>query len=280
VLSEFTVAHMSDNEYYLVGAASSEWHDLDVLEMALPTDGSVTLRNITKDYGSIIVVGPKSREVLSKVTTTPLDNASFPWLTHQLIDTKVGKVLALRVNYVGELGWELHASNDQMVELYKSIWAVGEPHGIRDMGIYAVDSLRLDKNYRGWKGDLEIGFSPFDASLDRFVDLTKSSFVGKDALVAEKAKGSAYRFVGMTLDVDGDADAPFCAGIFDGNKRVGIVTSGGWSFTLDKSVALGYVEPKYEAVGTKLEVEIFGTRVPVTVGSEPLFDPKNERLRS
>ena len=84
----------------------------------------------------------------------------------------------------------------------------------------------------------------------------------------------------MTLDVDGDADAPFCAGIFDGNKRVGIVTSGGWSFTLDKSVALGYVEPKYETVGTKLEVEIFGTRVPVTVGSEPLFDPKNERLRS
>jgi len=280
VLSEFTVAHMSDNEYYLVGAASSEWHDLDVLEMALPTDGSVTLRNITKDYGSIIVVGPKSREVLSKVTTTSLDNASFPWLTHQLIDTKVGKVLALRVNYVGELGWELHASNDQMVELYKSIWAAGEPHGIRDMGIYAVDSLRLDKNYRGWKGDLEIGFSPFDASLDRFVDLTKASFVGKDALVAEKAKGSAYRFVGMTLDVDGDADAPFCAGIFDGNKRVGIVTSGGWSFTLDKSVALGYVEPKYETVGTKLEVEIFGTRVPVTVGSEPLFDPKNERLRS
>ncbi|NDD86779.1 MAG: FAD-dependent oxidoreductase, partial [Actinobacteria bacterium] len=228
VLSEFTVAHMSENEYYLVGAASSEWHDLDVLEMALPTDGSVTLRNITKDYGSIIVVGPKSREVLSKVTTTSLDNASFPWLTHQLIDTKVGKVLALRVNYVGELGWELHASNDQMVELYKSIWAAGEPHGIRDMGIYAVDSLRLDKNYRGWKGDLEIGFSPFDASLDRFVDLTKASFVGKDALVAEKAKGSAYRFVGMTLDVDGDADAPFCAGIFDGNKRVGIVTSGGW----------------------------------------------------
>ena len=280
VLSEFTVAHMSESEYYLVGAASSEWHDLDVLEMALPTDGSVTLRNITKDYGSIIVVGPKSREVLSKVTTTSLDNASFPWLTHQLIDTKVGKVLALRVNYVGELGWELHASNDQMVELYKSIWAAGEPHGIRDMGIYAVDSLRLDKNYRGWKGDLEIGFSPFDASLDRFVDLTKASFVGKDALVAEKAKGSAYRFVGMTLDVDGDADAPFCAGIFDGNKRVGIVTSGGWSFTLDKSVALGYVEPKYETVGTKLEVEIFGTRVPVTVGSEPLFDPKNERLRS
>jgi dimethylglycine dehydrogenase len=280
VLSEFTVARMAENEYYLVGAASSEWHDLDVLEMALPQDGSVTLRNVSKDYGSIIVVGPKSREVLSQVTTTPLDNTSFPWLSHQMIDTSFGKVLALRVNYVGELGWELHAANDQMVGLYQAIWSSGEQHGIRDMGIYAVDCLRLDKNYRGWKGDLEIGFSPFDASLDRFVDLTKPDFVGKAALVKEKEKGSAYRFVGMTLDQDGEADAPFCAGIFDGDKRVGIVTSGGWSFTLNKSVALGYVEPKYETVGTRLTVEIFGERVSATVGSEPLFDPKNERLRA
>ena len=230
--------------------------------------------------GSLVLVGPRAREVLAAVTSTPLDNQNFPWLSVRDIDTAVGSVRTLRVGYVGELGWELHAANDQLVPLYHALWAAGEQHGIRDFGIYAVDSLRLDKGYRGWKGDLEIGFSPFDASLDRFVDLTKANFVGKDALVAEKTKGSAYRFVGMTLDVDGDADAPFCAGIFDGNKRVGIVTSGGWSFTLDKSVALGYVEPKYEAVGTKLEVEIFGNRVPVTVGSEPLFDPKNERLRS
>jgi dimethylglycine dehydrogenase len=148
------------------------------------------------------------------------------------------------------------------------------------MGIYAVDSLRLDKCYRGWKGDLEIGFSPFDASLDRFVDLNKPSFVGRDALIAEKAHGSKYRFVPMTLDEDGDADAPFCASVFSGDKRVGIVTSGGWSFTLNKSVALAYVRPEFEAAGTNLEIEIFGTRKKATVGQEPLFDPRNERLRA
>ena len=279
LLSELTIARLAEDKFYLVGAASSEWHDLDLLEMSLPTDGSVTIKNVTANYGSLILVGPKSREVLSKVTTTSLENADFPWLSHQLIDTAVGKVLALRVNYVGELGWELHASNDQMVALYKAMWAAGEPHGIRDMGIYAVDSLRLDKCYRGWKGDLEIGFSPFDASLDRFVDMNKE-FVGKAALVAEKAKGSPYRFVPMILDDAGNADAPFCASIFSGDKRIGIATSGGWSFTLNKSIALGYVFPQFEAAGTKLEIEIFGNRVPVTVGAEPLFDPKNERLRS
>jgi dimethylglycine dehydrogenase len=167
-----------------------------------------------------------------------------------------------------------------MVALYEAIWKAGESHQIADMGIYAVDSLRLDKCYRGWKGDLEIGFSPFDASLDRFVDLTKPSFVGRDALVAEKAAGSKWRFVPMTLDEDGDADAPFCASVFSGEKRVGIATSGGWSFTLNKSVALAYVRPEFEVAGTKLEIEIFGERKKATVGQEPLFDPRNERLRS
>ena len=280
VLSEFTVVRVAEDSFYLVGAASSEWHDLDVLEMALPTDGSVTLKNVTKDYGSLILVGPRSREVLSQVTTSALDNAAFPWLSMRMIDTAVGPVRALRVNYVGELGWELHASNEQMVALYDAIWKAGENHQIVDMGIYAVDSLRLDKCYRGWKGDLEIGFSPFDASLDRFVDLTKPAFVGRDALIAEKAAGSKWRFVPMTLDEDGDADAPFCASVFSGEKRIGIATSGGWSFTLNKSVALAYVRPEFEAAGTKLEIEIFGERKKATVGQEPLFDPRNERLRS
>ena len=171
VLSELTVSRLATDRFYAVGAASAEWHDLDVLEAALPADGSVTITNVTADYGSLIVVGPRSRDVLAQVTSTPLDNASFPWLSVRDIDTAVGAVRALRVNYVGELGWELHAANEQLVALYEAVWAAGERYGIRDFGIYAVDSLRLDKGYRGWKQDLEIGFSPFDASLDRFVDL-------------------------------------------------------------------------------------------------------------
>ncbi len=280
VLSELTVTRLADDHFYLCGAASAEWHDLDVLEHALPADGSVRLRNVTHDRGSLIVMGPRSRDVLAAVTTSPLDNASFPWLSVRDIDTAVGPVRALRVNYVGELGWELHATIEQLPALYAAIWAAGEAHGIRDIGIYAVDSLRLDKCYRGWKGDLEIGFSPFDASLDRFVDLTKPDFVGKGALVAEHASGSPWRFVPLTLDAPGEADAPFCASVFQGDRRVGIVTSGGWSFTMGASIALAYVEPACAVAGTTLEIGVFGTRVAATVGAEPLYDPTNARMRA
>ncbi len=280
VLSEFTLTRFADDLFYAVGAASAEWHDLDVLERALPADGSVRLENVTAAYGSLIVVGPSARDVLAKVTTSPLDNASFPWMSARVIDTATGPVRALRVNYVGELGWELHASNDQLRALYHAVWSAGDGRAIRDIGIYAVDSLRLDKCYRGWKADLEIGFSPFEASLDRFVDLTKPAFVGRDALVAERVSGSAHRFVPMILDDSGEADAPFCASVFDGDRRVGIVSSGGWSFTLSQSVALAYVRSEVAVPGTALEIEIFGTRCSATVQSEPLFDPANTRLRT
>ncbi len=280
VLSEFTITRLDTDRFYLVGAAGAEWHDLDVLERALPADGSVTITNRTHDFGSLILVGPRSRDVLRGVTNTPLDNTSFPWLTCRDIETAVGPVRALRVNYVGELGWELHAANHQLVALYDLLWAVGERHGMRDIGIYAVDSLRLDKCYRSWKADLEIGFSPLDASLDRFVDFDKQNFVGRDAVIAERDRGSRYRFVPMTLDEAGDADAPFCSSVFSGDRRVGIVTSGGWSFTLDTSIALGYVEQPFDVPGTKVQIEIFGERTPATVRREPLYDPANEHPRA
>jgi len=280
LLSEFTVAKLAEDHYYLVGAAGAEWHDLDVLEAALPADGSVTLQNVSKDRGSLVLVGPHARDVLAKVTTTPLDNASFPWLSLRDIDTAIGPVRTLRVGYVGELGWELHATNDQLVALYEAIWAAGEEYGIRDFGIYAVDSLRLDKGYRGWKGDLEIGFSPFDASLDRFVDLTKADFVGKDALMAEQVTGPAWRMVPLVLDEPGIADAPALSSVFVDGERMGLVTSGGWSFTLGRSLCLAYVRPAYEADGTRVQVLVHGELVSATVGAEPLYDPTNARLRA
>jgi dimethylglycine dehydrogenase len=280
VLSEFTVTRLGSDHFYLVGAAGAEWHDLDLLERALPSDRSIVITNRTHELGSLVLVGPRSRDVLGEVTTTPLDNDSFPWLSCRNIETAFGPVRALRVNYVGELGWELHASNDQLVGLYHALTAAGAAHGLRDLGIYAVDSMRLDKCYRSWKADLEIGFTPFDASLDRFVDLGKASFVGRDAVVAEHDRGSRYRFVPMTLDVPGDADAPFCSSVFAGDRRVGIVTSAGWSFTLNTSIALGYVERSSDLPATKLQIEIFGERIDVTVQSEPLYDPTNERPRA
>lgn len=284
VLSELTLSRLADDHFYAVGAASAEWHDLDLLEHALPSDGSVTLTNRSAELGSLIVVGPHARDVLAQVTTTPLDNASFPWLSIRDIDTVAGPVRTLRVNYVGELGWELHASQEQLPALYAAIWAAGEQYGIADFGIYAIDSLRLDKCYRSWKQDLEIGFSPFDASLDRFVDMSKADFVGKAALEAELAGGGpAWRFVPIVLDEPGVADAPFCSSVHSdatGADNIGIVTSGGWSFTLGQSIALAYVRPQYATEGTKVHVKVYGQVVSGTVHNEPLFDPSNARLRA
>jgi len=140
--------------------------------------------------------------------------------------------------------------------------------------------LRLDKCYRAWKLDLETGFSPLQAALDRFVDLDKPDFIGRAALLAERQAGVAQRLVPLLLDEAGDRDAPACTGVFDGDMRVGIVTSGGWSYTLGKSVALAYVRSDLAGEGTRLAVDVFGDRRAATVGREPLYDPTNARLRA
>ena len=280
VLSEFTVTRLGAESFYLVGAASAEWHDLDVLESALRHGDGVTITNRTHELGTLVLTGPRSRDVLGQITSTPLDNASFPWLSSREIDTVAGPVRALRVGYVGELGWELHADNEQVVDLYELLSAAGRQHDLRDIGIYAVDSMRLDKGYPAWKADLEIGFSPLDASLDRFVDFAKPQFVGREALHAERERGARYNFVTLTLDHPGDADAPANASVFSGDQRVGIATSGGWSFTLDTSIALAYVERSLCVPGTPLHIEIFGERVAATLSTDATYDPTNQRPRS
>jgi dimethylglycine dehydrogenase len=189
------------------------------------------------------------------------------------------EILALRINYVGELGWELHAPAAVLPELYQTLCNAGSDYGIRDFGLYAMDSLRLDKCYRGWKSDLETGYSPFEASLDRFCDLTKPDFVGREALLAEHARGPVRRFVPLTLDDPGSADAPFCAPVYAKDEAVGLVTSGGWSHTLNASVALAYVRSDLAVPGKRLRIEVLGELCPATVKQEPLYDPRNLRLR-
>ena len=280
VLSEFTITRTAPETFYLIAAAVAEWHDLDVLESAMPRDGSVTLRNLSDDIGSLIVAGPRSRELLAHVTEADLSNAAFPWLTAQRIDVLGEDVLALRVNYVGELGWELHAPMRRLPDIYRALEAAGPAYGLLDFGLYAMDSLRLDKCYRGWKMDLETGYSPYEASLDRFVSPAKPAFPGREAVIGEAERGVAQRFVPLTLDDQGEADAPFCAPVMLDGRNVGLVTSGGWSFTLNKSIALAYVRSDLATPGTRLDIEILGERRAATVGREPLYDPENARLRA
>ena len=280
VLSEFTITRLAENRFYLISAAAGEWHDEDWLRKHLPEDGSVQLACRHGRRGTLVLAGPKSRDVLAAVTDTDLSNEAFPWLTAQRIEIGMASVLAMRVNYVGELGWELHIPAEHMIPIYDALWQAGEPHGIRDFGMYAMESLRLDKCYRGWKSDLGTEYSPLMSSLDRFIDVNKPTFIGKDALLAERASGPKERFVPLTLDEPGIADAPFCAPIRSNGEIVGLATSGGWSYTLEKSIALGYVRTDLAQPGVKLDIDILGQRCSATIGQEPLYDHNNSRLRA
>ena len=280
LLSEFTITRLGPDHFYIISAAIASTHDMDLLTSGLPPGSPITVRDLSAELGSLIIAGPRAREVLAQVTNADLSNAGFPWLSAREIITVTGTMLAMRVNYVGELGWELHAPIAQMPALYAAVWAAGQAFDIRDFGMYAMDSLRVDKCYRGWKSDLESGYSPLDASLDRFIDLKKPVFVGREALLAEHSRGAAQRFVPLVFDEPGEAEAPYCAQVFNGSDNVGLTTSGVWSHTLKQSVALAYVRADLAQPGTRLEVNVLGQRRSATVQAEPLYDPTNTRLRA
>ena len=279
IVTEMTVTTLGAERYWLISAAAGERHDEHWLRSHLPADGSVRIENLSARYGTLIVVGPKSRELLSQLTRADLSNQAFPWLSVQTIDIGYTKAIAGRVNYVGELGWELHVPVEHVLSVYDLVWAAGEPLGIADFGLYAMDSLRLEKCYRSWKADLTTEYTPAMASLDRFVKIDKpGGFIGQEALRREALTGPPERFVPLLVDAT-DADAAAVSIVYQGDKVVGLVTSGGYGYRLRQSIALAYVRTDLAAPGTELEVEILGERRRAVVAREPLYDPENARLR-
>ena len=280
VLSEFTVVRLDADRFKLFSAAAALDHDADVLEAARPRDGSVEIRVDAETFGTLVLAGPRARDVLDRVAADDVSAAAFPWLGWRYIEVAEIELLAMRINYVGELGWELHARHDELPAIYAALMQAGASFGIADFGLYAVDALRLEKGYPGWKSDLETGYSPLCASLDRFVALDKGEFIGRDALIEEKRGWPERRLVTLTLNAPGDADPPALAPVFAGGGQVGLVASGGWSPTFQTSLALAYVRPSVAAPGSEVEVEIFGERRAATVRRSPLYDPDNARLKA
>ncbi len=279
VRSEFTVTRWGPNQFYLVSSGAAERYDNDLLVKQLPDDGSVTLTNLTTSYGVLVLVGPRSRDILSKVTDADLSNEAFPWLTGQQIHVGVAPTLALRVNFVGELGWELHHPIEYQNHIFDTLMTAGEEYGIGLCGMRAMDSLRIEKSYRMWGQDLTIEYSVFEAGLDRFIHLDKGDFVGRDALVKQKQEGVPQRFITLEVDVD-EADPLGNEPIYRGEALVGRATAGAYGHVVKKSLALAYVKPETASVGTALEIEILGKRHRATVIEESPWDPENKRLRA
>jgi dimethylglycine dehydrogenase len=190
------------------------------------------------------------------------------------------QAMAARVNYVGELGWELHLPNENLTAVHERLTSAGRELGLAPFGLYAVESLRLEKCYRSWKADLTSEYTPLMASLERFVRLDKTAdFIGRDALRQEAQGGPRERFVPLLVEAE-DADASAVSILYRGNDVVGLVTSGGYGYRINRSIALGYVRRDLAASGTELELEILGVRRRAVVAREPLYDPQNLRLRS
>jgi dimethylglycine dehydrogenase len=277
--SEFTITRLAKDRFYLLSAAVAELRDFDLLNHGRRTEEKVTINDVTDEYGALIVAGPRSREVLAKITSADLSNEYFPWLTGREIVLAGVPLRALRINYVGELGWELHTPMAQIETVYDAVWASGEEFGIADFGSYAVNGLRMEKAYAGWGVELTNEITMIEAGLERFVKFDKGDFVGREALLRRNEEGIRTRLVYLEVAA-GNADVRGGEPLFAGETVIGVTSSGGYGHTVEKSLAFAFVEPGFASPGSTVEIEILAERHRATVLAEPIYDPKNLRLKS
>ena len=277
IVTEMSLIRLAADKMLLITAAAAEWHDLEWLQKHLPDGSDIVIENRTEDYDCQILTGPKTREILAGLCDADLN---LPWLSWQRTEIAGRPVLLLRVSYAGELGWEVHTAVDDTAAVFDAVWQVGQAHGLKPFGMYALNSLRLEKGYRAWKGDLSTDYTVLEGGLDRFVRWSKESFVGKAAMEIERQAGPAKRFVTLVVDA-GACDAPYMSTLRHGEEQVGETTSGGWGHRIGKSIALGMARADLAVAGTELDVEIFGElRRAVVQADRPLYDPDNARMRA
>ncbi|MDI6026869.1 FAD-dependent oxidoreductase [Corticibacterium sp. UT-5YL-CI-8] len=279
VRSEFTV-YRQPGGFYLVSAGAYEAHDHDILRKLLPADGSVQFTPMTAQWGVLVLAGPNSRKVLQKLTRTPLDNASFPWLSGKQISVGTATAHALRVNFVGELGWELHHPIEQQNTIFDLLMEAGAEFGIKPFGIRAMTAMAIEKSYRLIPRELSIEYSAWESGLDRFVHPNKGEFIGRDALVKLREDGPRWSFVTMEVHGVTDCDARGSEAIYKDGALVGRATHGGYGWRIGKSIALAMVKPELAEQGGEFEIKILGKLHKATIIGESPFDPDNQALRA
>jgi 4-methylaminobutanoate oxidase (formaldehyde-forming) len=273
---DFTVTRLADDRFRIVTGTAYGQHDLAWLRQHLPEGGPVQVADVTSQYACYGLWGPKAREVLQPLTTADLSNEAFPYMTARELEVGSVPCFALRVTYVGELGWELYCPSEFGLALWDVLWEGGRGHGLVAGGYRAIDSLRLEKGYRVWGADITPEDTPFEAGLAFAVKLDKGDFVGRDALLS--AQPSERRLRCLVLE-DPRAVALGSEPVRSGGALVGRVTSGGYGYTVERSIAYAYL-PADQDIGTEVEVEIFGRWVGGTVSREPLFDREGQKIRA
>ncbi len=278
IVTEMSVMRLDEDFFFLITAASAEWHDFDLLQAHMPKDAVFSLTNVTKEFMTQIFTGPKTRDILAEISDADLSKG---WLTHQSAQINGTWVQLVRVSFAGELGWEIHSKTEDTAKVFDDVMVAGAKHGLKPFGMYALNSLRIEKGYRAWKGDLSTDYSMLQGGLERFVKLDKpQDFPGKAAILNEKQQGVTKSFVTLIVDAP-NADAPYMSCIWHNGEIVGETTSGAYGYRVGASIALGMIRPDLNVPGTEVEVEIYGEKCKAVVQEDqPLWDPANERLRS
>ncbi|WP_300032644.1 FAD-dependent oxidoreductase [uncultured Roseobacter sp.] len=273
ILTEMSVMRHGEDKFTLITAAPAQWHDFEVLSKDLPEGLSLT--DHTTEVSTLIVTGPEARALFESMGTEA--DLSASWLSIQPAKVAGLDCMLARVSFAGELGWEIHATNDAIPALYDAV----RGGGAVPFGMFALNSMRIEKGYRAWKGDLSTDYSLLEGGMERFIRFDKpQDFPGKQALLNEKQQGVKKQFVTLVVDA-GDQDAPYMAPIYHNGEVVGETTSGDWGYRVNKSIALGMLRKDLTVAGTEVEVEIFGKRrTAVVQEDQPLWDPANERIRA
>jgi len=275
--SDMTVTKVRENEYFCVTASVGKRHDQHWLMQNLPADGSVCMEDLTYKQGCLVIAGPRSREVLAKASYNDVSNAAFPFGTSQEVYVGRASCRINRMNYVGELGYEIFHPIESQIAVYQALMAAGEAFDLKMVGMYAMDSMRLEKGYLAWKSEMNVHHTPLETPVAWTVKMDKT-FIGKSGLEKQKANGVPRQLVCMVCAAE-DADPWGYNPIFNGDEIVGMTSSGGYGHRTGKSIALGYVPPALAAHGTQLEVEVLGKKLAAKVVAMPLYDPKNEKMK-
>jgi 4-methylaminobutanoate oxidase (formaldehyde-forming) len=276
---DFTVTRLEEQRFLIVTGTAFGQHDMSWLSIHMPEDGTVTMEDVGSNYACIGLWGPKARGILEKVAGGDVSNAGFPYMTAKRVTVGDVPALAARVTYVGELGWEFYCPVEYGLRLWDTLWEAGRPEGLVAGGYKAIDTLRLEKGYRYWSAEIGPDYTPYEAGLGFAVKSGKGDFIGREALAKQKQEGIQRTLCCITL-ADDRTIALGKEPIRAGNKTVGWVASGGFGYSVGKSIVFAYLPTDYSRVGTRLEIECFGEKVGAVVDQPILWDPKGERIRS
>ncbi|MFN8454266.1 MAG: FAD-dependent oxidoreductase [Anaerolineae bacterium] len=276
---DFTVTRLETDRFLIVTGTAFGQHDLSWIRLNMPDDGSVLVEDVTSTRACFGLWGPRARAILQKVTKSDISNAAFPYMTAQTLTAGDVPALAVRVTYVGELGWEFYCGMEYGQCLWDTLWEAGQPEGLVAGGYRAIDSLRLEKGYRYWSADIGPDYTPYEAGLGFAVKLNKGDFIGREALLKQKESGLRRKLCCLTL-ADSAAVPIGNEPVRAGEEVISWVTSGGYGYAVGQSIAYGYLPLEYSSAGTRLSVEIWGERIAAVVSSEPLWDPRGERVRA